>query len=221
MRQCEKCHVEVQGALKYCPLCQSEIICDEEEREDSFPILPVTKDPYHLVIRILTFVCLAVGSIAVVINMLIPIEGPWSLIVVVTAGCVWVSVMMAIFQHKNILKYLSHQSIIILLFALYIDYSTGAHWWSVTYVLPILFTLTMVVMYALSKILNLVPGDYMIYLLTCAVFGIIPIIFIGSDVLTSDIPSIICVVASIVSVIALIVFEGQKMYDELKRRLHV
>lgn len=221
MRECDKCKIEVIGQATYCPLCQSELKNKEQETEDSFPVIPPQVDPYYLVVRVLSFVCLVIGSIALLINIILPIEGWWSILVIGTAACVWTSVITAISKYKNILKYLCYQSIIILLFAFYMDYFIGWHGWSITYVLPILFTLAMVVMYVLSKVLHLATGDYMIYLLVDALFGIIPIIFIGSDVLSTDIPSVICVIVSIVSVSALIVFEGKSMYSELKRRLHV
>ena len=221
MKYCEKCKANVVGTPICCPLCQNKLVIKDMKHDEIFPVLPPHKDRYSLLFRVLTFFTLAVSILCVTLNLLHPLEGWGSLLVVGTLGCVWLSVVVAIFKHRNILKYILYQILIILLFTIFVDYRIGWYGWSITYVLPIIFTGTMIVMYSLSKILKLEIGDYMIYLLLDALFGIIPIIFIGSDIVQTDIPSIICIIVSIVSVTALIVFEGRNMYNELKRRLHV
>lgn len=221
MKYCEKCKANVVGTATYCPLCQNKLVITEIKDDEIFPVLPPTKDRYSLLFKVLTFFSLTVSILSITLNFLQPREGWWSILVVGTLGCVWLSVVVAIIKHRNILKYLLYQILIILLFTIFVDYRIGWYGWSITYVLPIIFTGAMIVMYSLSKILKLETGDYMIYLLLDALFGIIPIIFIGSDVVQTDLPSMICIIVSIVSVTALIVFEGRNMYNELKRRLHV
>ena len=104
---------------------------------------------------------------------------------------------------------------------MFLDYFTGRHGWSITFVIPIIFTLAMIVMYMLSKILHLQTGEYIIYLLLDALFGIIPILFLVTDSVKYTIPSFICIMVSLSSVTALIIFEGRTMFSELKRRLHI
>lgn len=221
MRYCEKCKIHIKGDHDQCPLCQCELSVREHEVEQVFPIVSARADRYQLVVKVVTFLVLVVSVISLVFDIILPVEGWWSLVIIATLGSIWLSVVTAIFKHKNILKYLLYQSVIISLFAVFIDYRIGWYGWSIAYVLPILLTVLMVVMYVLSKVLKLETGDYMIYLLLDGLFGIIPIIFIRLGTLQSEIPSYICIIASIVSIIALIVFEGRNMYGELKRRLHV
>lgn len=221
MKVCEKCKINVVGTRTYCPLCQSELAVHDNCQNEIFPVLPPSEDRYYLLFRVLTFISITGAAISVLFNMMFSRESWWSLIVVATLGCVWTSVIIAIFKHKNILKYVLYQSLVILIFMIFLDYRMAWRGWSITYVLPLIFTVTMIVMYILSKVLRLETGDYMIYLLLDALFGIIPIIFVGTDAVGTDIPSLICIVASIISVTALIVFEGRNMYGELKRRLHV
>lgn len=221
MKWCEKCKVKIIGTENYCPLCQNELTKLDEREEDLFPTAYKGAQERHMIMKVLTFMMTLVGIISVFLNILFPTQIWWGLIVVVTLICIRASLSIAIAKHKNILKYLLHQSLIIIVLALFIDYVTGQHGWAVTFVLPIIFTLAMIVMYLLSKILHLQAGEYMIYLLLDALFGIIPIVFLVTDSVKTPIPSLVCIMISIISVTALIIFEGSAMYSELKRRLHI
>lgn len=221
MKHCEKCKIDIVGQSTYCPLCQSELTRSGEGVDEAFPIVSVAKAPYYLLLKTITFIGIAGSISSVFLNTIFYPEVWWSLYIVITLICGWVSVAMAISRYKNIAKYVLQQSMIFCVFALFMDYFTGWSGWSTSLVIPVVLTLAMVVLSVLSKVLHLQPGDYMIYLLIDAAFGIIPIIFIGSDSVITDIPSLICIVVSIVSVTRLVVFEGRMMYSELKRRLHV
>ena len=222
MKYCNKCKIDVAGHLTYCPLCQNELIKSENTtEEDLFPDTYETYTSHHTVLKVLGFISITVAMIAVLINCLFPTKVWWSLLVVVTVGCAWLSLAVAISKHRNILKYMLYQSIIICLFAMFLDFLTGYTGWSLSLVLPIVFTLAMIIMYLLSKILHLQTGDYIIYLLLDALFGILPLILLVTLKFEIRIPSLICILVSAISVTALIIFEGKSIYQELNRRLHV
>lgn len=221
MKYCNRCKVEVIGNLTFCPLCQSELLVKGEIKESIFPPIEEVYIKQHLILKIVGFISIIASILSIFFNLMIPSTTFWALIVILTVGSVWMSLATAIKKHRNILKYLLYQSVIICLFAIFLDMITGWRGWALTFVLPIVFTLAMVVMYLLTKILHLKVGDYMIYLLLDALFGIIPIIFLITNCLRTDIPSIVCILTSMISVTGLIVFEGKNMLSELKRRLHV
>ena len=221
MQWCDKCEISVRGTSRHCPLCQNELTSVDEEMETIYPLEYPTEVEKHMVIKVINFTMLVAGCLGIFINLLFPTKIWWGLILVIILIGARVSLSTAIAKHRNILKYLLHQSIIIIIIAMVIDVASGRHGWSLNFILPIIFTLAMLLMYLLSKILHLHVQDYMIYLLLDAVFGIIPIIFLLLDWVTSPIPSFVCVLTSVISVIGLISFEGPAMYSELKRRLHV
>ena len=221
MKRCEKCKIDIVGEHRQCPLCQNQLEDDGHIDHDIFPVVESIENRYNLLFKVVTFLTVSLSIIALLFNIYFKAYGWWSLIVIVVLASVWLSIGLAVYKHKSILKYLLYQSLIIILLTVFIDQRFGWHGWSITYVLPSVFTIAMVVMYTLSKVMKLDPGDYMIYLLLDALFGIIPIISIGSDSVISDIPSYICIIVSILSVTGLVVFEGKKMLNELKRRLHV
>ncbi len=221
MKWCGKCKVKIRGTQSYCPLCQNELSNLEEQSESLFPTSYRGNKEKHLAMKIITFMMILAGMLSVFINILYPTKIWWGLIVVIILLGARISLGFAIAKHRSILKYLFYQSLLLISIAIFVDLFTGKYGWSITYVLPIIFTLAMITMYLLSKILHLQPNEYMIYLLLDAAFGIIPIIFIVRNSVTTPIPSFVCIMASIISVIALIIFEGNNMYSELKRRLHI
>lgn len=221
MKYCNKCKTHITGSLTYCPLCQSELVVIDEKVEELYPMAYESEAANYMILKIFAFISVVVSILSVFMNIIIPTKVWWSLIVVATFICLWISLSIAISKHKNILKYLLHQSIIISLFSIFLDYFTGRYGWSINFVIPVIFTLAMIVMYILSKILRLQAGEYMIYLLLDALFGIIPILFLVTDSVNYTVPSFICILVSLISVTALIIFEGRTMLSELKRRLHI
>lgn len=202
-------------------MCQSELVVIDEKVEELYPMAYESEAANYMILKIFAFISVVVSILSVFMNIIIPTKVWWSLIVVATFICLWISLSIAISKHKNILKYLLHQSIIISLFSIFLDYFTGRYGWSINFVIPVIFTLAMIVMYILSKILRLQAGEYMIYLLLDALFGIIPILFLVTDSVKYTVPSFICILVSLISVTALIIFEGRTMLSELKRRLHI
>lgn len=221
MKYCSKCKTHIAGALTYCPLCQNELITLDGQVEIFYPNSYENDRTSHMILKTFAFISVVVSILCVFINMIIPAKIWWSLIVIVTFGCLWLSLSIAISKHKNILKYLLHQSIVISLFSLFLDYFTGSYGWAINFVIPVVFTLAMILMYTLSKILHLQAGEYIIYVLLDALFGIIPIFFLMTEQIKYRMPSFICILVSLISVTALIVFEGRIMLSELKRRLHI
>ena len=219
MKYCNKCKVKVMGDLTACPLCQNEL--QGEMTEQIYPPKLEKRFNNHMVLKCFGFISIIASILAVFFNIIMKSESWWSLIVVLCFGFVWVSLATAIIKHRNIVKYLFYQALIISVFLSFLDHATGAHGWAITFVIPIILTLAMVVMYVVSKVLHLQVGDYMIYLLIDALFGLIPLVLLLTGQVFTDIPSLICILTSIISVVGLVIFEGNNMVSELKRRLHI
>lgn len=205
----------------FCPLCQNELRPEGEVEENIYPRQVQQRFNNHTVLKVSGFISLVISIICVFFNIVIPSQSWWSLIVILCLGFVWMSLGTAIRKHRNIVKYLMYQTLIISIFLVALDYATGRHGWAMTIVVPTILTVAMLLMYVVSKMLHLQVGDYMIYLLLDALFGIIPLIFLLMGQVFSNIPSFICLLTSIISVLGLIIFEGKNMMSELKRRLHV
>lgn len=222
MKHCDKCKIDIQGQLTYCPLCQSELTNKNNNREEElFPDSYSIYTSRHLFLRVIGFLAIAISAICTLINFLVPTKFYWCFIVIAALGCVWFSLAAAITKHRHILKYLLYQCMIICIFTIFLDYYTGGTGWSLDIVMPIVFMVAMVLMYFLSKILHLKASDYIIYLLIDALFGLLPLILILLGVAHHITLSIVCIAISSIFILALLMFEGRAMREELNKRFHI
>ena len=241
MKYCDKCKVRVLGAQVQCPLCQmnlsiiedtnSDYFSSDEELEcieaaeitkgeEIFPYIPTIYKEHHMVFKVMTFLSVALVVISVALNLLISQEHWWSLFVIAGVGCFWLTFYVAFAKRKNIPKNVLYQVLLISLIVVLWDYLTGWRGWSVDYVIPLLCFSDLLVLYILSKILYSDVDDYMIYMLIGGVFGVVPILFYLFGWLKFVLPSIVCVASSILFFAGVVIFQGDKIKEELRRRLH-
>lgn len=213
MRLCEKCGVTVEGAMKYCPLCQAETRKLDGDTRETFPSIPTVYKKYNLFFRILIFASVVAGVVSVTVNLLIPTPVFWAFFVLVGIACMWVMLAISVRKRRNIPKSILYQVVVVSLLAVLWDAITGWHGWSLNYVLPIVCTGAMIAMSVIARVLNLHFEDFIIYILIDAVFGIVPVIFLISGHVQAPIPSFCCVAGSVISLAALFLFEGERMKD--------
>lgn len=241
MKFCDGCKVRVLGIQEQCPLCGRNLniikevddkfvispkdsrvtdMLDSTKEEDVFPYIPTVYKEHHLVFKILMFISVTLIVLSLAINLLIATEHWWSLFVIAGVACFWLSFYVAFAKRKNIPKSILYQVVMISLIVVLWDHITGWRGWSVDFAIPILYFSDLLVLYILSKILHIGVDDYMIYMLIGAVFGIVPILFYLFGFLSFVLPSIICVVSSILFLAGVIIFQGDLIKEELRRRLH-
>lgn len=213
------------GSITRCPLCQTELrpsSIKKDTEEDIYPKIVKKKDNDAFIIKVVGFITIDISLFSIFLNMLFVKQKFWSLIIILVAGAIWISTVIAVTKHRSILKYLWQQTIVVTIVALIIDFLVGKQGWGITFILPIMLTISIIVMYTLSKILHLEAGDYMIYILLDALLGMIPLIVLRTSFeMITPIPSCICVLTSLISVIGLILFDGKEMLSELKKRFYI
>ena len=192
MQYCEACKVYIRGERRHCPLCQGPLSGGGDEREEPFPLLAMLWQ-----------------------------GGPWSLYVLAGLGSMWLSLGIALNKRGSPTKGLLWQVAILSSLAALWDLCTGWHGWSLDYVVPTLCVFAMLAMALLAKLLHLRVEDYMIYLVIDALFGIVPLLFLLLGWLRVFYPSVICVAVSLLSLCALLLFEGERMRMEVKKGLHL
>ncbi|MDR1891397.1 MAG: DUF6320 domain-containing protein, partial [Oscillospiraceae bacterium] len=147
--------------------------------------------------------------------------GFWSLFVVAGVACLWLSLIFAIRKRHNILKNLTYQVTIVSILSVLWDIFTGWHGWSVDFVIPIAFVSAMSATAILARILKMRAGTFIIYSFLLIIYGIVPAVFVLSGLCAVVYPSLTCAAYSLLSLSALLIFEGKNMAEELKRRLHL
>lgn len=229
MKYCMKCKVYVGGKNGWCPLCQNRLAEKEAAGADIypgcvpgriFPKIPDTAGIYSLCIRILLLLSVIAAVISVAVNYFIRSAGWWSLLVVAALVCLWLLAGMTIRKRKNILKNILWQMVMLSVICVIWDAMTKWRGWSVDFVLPILYSSAMIVLFVIQKVLRLKAEDYLVYGLMGGIFGLLPLIFLLTGLISHALPSVLCIAISVLFLAVLFIFQGGQMISELRRRSH-
>lgn len=220
MLKCDYCKVGIEGEQSRCPLCGG-LLQGEADGKNAFPSIPTIYEEFNIMIRIIMFVSIVIIVLSIALTLILDIEKKWYLLVIAGILCLWLSFIFIIKKKDNIAKTIVWQVVIITILAILWDYSIGWRGWSISYVLPSVCTAAIILMVLAVRILKIYVGDYIVYLLIDALFGLIPIVFLFIGGLNVSFPSIICVATSVISISALILFKGQDIKEELNKRMHV
>lgn len=219
MQQCRKCKVSVNGNKRCCPLCQGELL--GASSENAYPHFHIPKYSKNLLMKLISFIAISLIIISLAVNLMVPTNMWWSLFAIGGVISAWITATVAIRYRRKLFKNITRQLFIVTIFAVIWDLSTGWLGWSIDYVLPISCMASMLSMYLLSKIMKIPVNEYILYLILDGVYGIVPVIFIFTGVLKIIYPSVICVACSLISIVALLIFEGKNMREEISKKMHL
>lgn len=221
MKHCKHCDVDIVGDRKKCPLCHTALPDNEPMSEEVYPMIPTVYHQFHILFKILLFVSVLIAIAVITINLIFEKSGLWSIFVVGGVLCVWLSLGLAIRKRRNIPKSILYQVFLISVICVLWDFFTGWNRWSIDYVVPILCASGMISLLLLSWILKWGIENIIVYFCIDIFFGIVPIVFYLTGQLRVVVPSILCVAGSLVSIAALIIFKGESIWAELRRRFYV
>lgn len=221
MLKCENCNVAMRGKYEVCPLCGGILNNQEQSSEEVFPNIPTIFQEFNLFIRLMILISIAVIIISFAVNMIFTKEASWSLLVAGGIACMWISLFFIIRKKNNIPKTIVWQVVILGILSVLWDKYMGWYGWSLDFVIPSICVIAMLVMAIAAKILRIGVRDLIVYLLIDVIFGFVPIFFILLGQLRVVFPSVICVAASAISLAALILFQGDNMKAELRKRMHI
>lgn len=221
MRYCNSCKVTVTGAKERCPLCQNLLAGEPEPETEVYPQLPAPRYSRLLLYKWVNLAAVAAMVVCLAVNWLFPGPGWWSLFACVGILSVWITTMVGISQRRNIIKNISWQLFLISALTVALDLMIGWQGWSLDYVLPCLCVAAMASMLVLSMAMRLPPNEYLVNLIFAAVYGVLPVIFLLTNLLKVRYPSVICVALSVIIAASLWIFEGKSMRRELKKKFHL
>lgn len=219
MKYCEKCKVSIRGKNANCPLCQNRLSGADEE--ELYPCVPTIYRQYELFFKMLIFLTIMTGVLCVAVNLILPDSGFWSLFVVVGIACFWISLMYALQKKDNIPNNITAQVFILSVLSIGWDWFTGCRGWSLNYVIPIACSVAMISLAIIARVTKMPAEDYIVYFIIDIVFGIVPLILYLTGQLGFIIPSVICISLSVLSLSALILFEGKNVLSEMAKNFHV
>ncbi|WP_101696571.1 DUF6320 domain-containing protein [Clostridium minihomine] len=222
MLRCNHCKVDLPGNQKRCPLCQKKPIGTPDGSGNPFPHLPEPRLPVsRILIAWMAFGSVCAAAICIIINMILPSGGWWSLFVIAGIGSLWVDFALMMKKRKNLPKNILWQVISISLIAVFWDFLTGFSGWSLDFVFPILCSCAMIAMAIVAKVRRLDTQDYILYLMIDCILGIVCFILMLTGAVHVVIPSAVSFGISIVFLAFLLFFEGKALWAEIQRRLHL
>ena len=220
MKRCDKCNVEINTDLNYCPLCFNEI---EEGVSDTPKLYSVsTSKPKeiiknHMTRKIFSIISLAVILTCVIINYLTKTPF-WSGIVALGIVYLWILVRHTIMSSRSAFEKVFLQVFGILSILILSNYVSGGDWF-VDYVLPSLMSLIIII---LNMILFLSPRrkSFEVSFVIIEFFVIVSsIIFMCISTYNLLHLITLCVVG--LSFVGLFIMDGKYLVKELTKKFHL
>ena len=144
----------------------------------------------------------------------------FSIFVVMGFICLFVILKIALTKRDSVFKTILWQLVILALIAISWDYFTGWHSWSLSYVLPILCIVGSISISIMAIVLKDYLDEELFYFICIVLIGIIPLIFVFTDIVTIKVPSIISSFLNLVCFFSLLILKYKDVKEELKRRMH-
>jgi hypothetical protein len=141
--------------------------------------------------------------------------------VIAGLASLWLSFLTINRQWWNIPKNIFLQLFVISILVFLWDIFTGFNKWSIDFVIPILFSCSMIALAVFAKVRKLKVEDYIIFLVIISVISIFSLLLIIFHAVSIIYPAMICFTLSIISLAFLLLFEGRALLHELQRRMHL
>jgi hypothetical protein len=145
----------------------------------------------------------------------------WSLFVIAGFASLWILFGIANKRGWNIPKNIILLLIFTSILEIAWDYLTGFNKWSFNFVIPIMFSASIIALTIFALIRKLHPGDYLFILFIISILSICSFFLIAFHLVSVIYPALICFVFSVISASRIIIFEKKSLLIEFKRRMHI
>ena len=221
MKHCDKCNVNVNSTLDYCPLCFNKI--DGEHTEPSQ--YSVTKNKpkeiikSHTTRKIFFLISLAVISVCGVINYLTNTPF-WSGIVGLSIVYLWVFVKHTIMSDRSVFEKVLLQIVsMVALLMLTNDVSGGGWFWE--YVLPALLSFVVITLNMIMFISKKRKNYEISFVIIDAIILIFSIVCLCIEVYQFKTLHIITTLVSAFSIVGIVVMDGKNLFQEISKKFHL
>jgi hypothetical protein len=195
---------------------------EAEPARNVFPVIPPPPASFKRLIRFIALGTIAVAAFSVAVDISVPTGDVWwSLFVIAGLASLWLSFLTINRQWWNIPKNIFLQLFVISILVFLWDLFTGFYKWSIDFVIPILFSCSMIALAVFAKVRKLKVEDYIIFLVIISVVSIFSLLLIIFQVVSIVYPAMICFTLSIISLAFLLLFDGRALLHELQRRMHL
>lgn len=220
MRKCPQCQVEVRGDWSVCPLCQTPLSSQKDLNPSSFPDVPLKYDKQHIA-RWLVLLSFLIIFITLGLGLMWQGRIQWLQAALFGVVTMWLVVLIIIRKRRNLAKSLLYLLVILSLLCLYLDYLIGWTGWSTTYAVPLICIATFIGMFVSSWLMRMQTADYILYLATAALLGLVPVLFLIFDWVITPIPAWLTIALNSFLLLLILVLKGPEIWREIKKRTFI
>jgi len=222
VNRCENCRVDVDGALKYCPLCKKQL-AEHSGENGLYPDVHRKTEIDHrsfmgdlFVFLTFVFIC---GSI--ILNLIFWNGVPWFLAVAAPVLYAWILVRVTIFSSMYAGAKAFFQMAGVMGMMLAFDYMGGWYGWSYQVVLPFVLTIGIAYIDFYSWIHKSYWRDNLVYAIFFLGLGLLPLIFYVTGITQAFMPMLISTIASALTVLGILRFTIRHFNEEMRKRFHI
>lgn len=224
MEVCNACHIHVEGAEGFCPLCGTALEAAQPPAytvpQNHYPNLSKISAGYNLVLRLFVFLSLLGCGLSVLVNVMIPTGFWWCLIVIAAVLYLWLTIPPLLRQGTNYAKRIVLQAIFTSALVVALDAITGYRGWSVTYVLPGLLSAGILAIGLMVMFNRTSWTQYVFYQFLMGLFGFIPLLLYFLGVAQNLVMVLLTAAFGLASLLVTLVFGDRSFKSDFKRRFH-
>lgn len=222
MKNCPYCKIDVGGNLKKCPLCQSRLVGEDEDKY--FPTqLKLKFQSFFFKFQLFIVWIVIISALWLDYIFKLPFGQyggfHWSLLVLMWLFGFEFSIIHVFKKGMDASRVLSIVVVSVMLMVCITAYYFGVLRWVLTWVTPIVVMGTIIANFVFSMIDK--SGNAMVYLLTDLLIGIIPYFVFLTLKKNCPIEWQICLLVSFIIFVGAIIFRGREVINEIQRRLSV
>jgi hypothetical protein len=225
MKACNACHITVRTDQTGCPLCGGALTEAPPPKQpppyNSYPDLSGFAAQYNFVLRLFIFVTLLGCGMSVIINLLIPTGFWWCVIVIAAAAYLWLSIPPLLSQGVDYGSRIVLQAIFTSILAVLLDWMSGYGGWSVTFVVPGLFSAGILAIGLMAVFNRTNWSQYVFHQLLMGLCGLIPLILYLLGWANNLLMVLITVGLALASLLVTIVFGDKSLKSDFRRRFHL
>lgn len=223
-RRCSHCGVEVLDDTEYCPLCRGVLDKSSADtdfvRYNEYPDVITTLHRFSLLKRILFFIAAAVSVITVFLNITYAKKPLWSIIVVYAVFYLFFTFCRFANERYQVFTKIALTVFWGFVYMVVIDAVFGFSRWSINYVFPAAIILIDSVLVILMIVDHRDFQSYMAFEIAMIGFGVLQMILLATNVVTSTAVSEVAFLMSIILFLGTLFIGGRAARTEMTRRFH-
>ena len=222
MKKCPYCKIEVGGDLIKCPLCQSKLMGEGEDRY--FPRLE-TQHIRSLFYKFQLFIVWVILIVGLGLDFMVSLRLPsfpnlhWSLVLAMWLVVFEFGIMRQFRPGMGSARKVTMMVLIMLGLMSVTAYFFGFLEIFLDLVVPIVLTGTIIANFVLAMVDK--NGNTMAYLLSEMLLGVIPSIILYFTRETMPLAWTICMIISVILFVGAVIFKGKSVTAEIQRRFNI